>query len=184
MRAPAPPSQSAGIDSRDQVPPQVNIVQNYRNPHSCGPVSRPDMAGSPSLQADSVHARVPPPPSPTHPISRNRQSRSGPPPVNIAQNYPNPHPCVPVSRPDMAGSPGFQGKGGIHRNISEKGHRCSWPPPLPLLTCGCLGHSVGNWRRRAAWVGLKSTLEKPPVTSQNPSCTHAISLTLSVPHLS
>ena len=51
-----------------------------------------------------------------------------PPPVNIAQNYPNPHPCVPVSRPDMAGSPGFQGKGGIHRNISEKGHRCSWPP--------------------------------------------------------
>ena len=72
--------------------------------------------------------RARPPPSPTHPISRNRQSRSGPPPVNIAQNYPNPHPCVPVSRPDMAGSPGFQGKGGIHRNISEKGHRCSWPP--------------------------------------------------------
>ena len=58
------------------------------------------------------------------------------------------------------------------------------PPSLRVLTGGCMGHSVGKWRRHAALVGLKSTLERQPITSQNPSCTHAISLTVSVSHFS
>ena len=110
----------------------------------------------------TLGALRPPLPNPT-PNSRNRRLRSShPPKLNIAQNYPNPIYVALFPGQNMAGSLGFQVERVGLIPTPQKGVLLL--APLPLLTRGWCGHAIGNLWRRAAWVGFKSTLERPPVT--------------------
>ena len=144
-----------------------------------------NMAGSPGFQADIAHAGRATPPLP-HPCPKQQESTieiRSPSKVEHCTKLPltpSVWPCFPARTwPVVQVS---RQKGWDAYKHLQKGVLLL--APLPLLTRGWCGHAVGNLWHHAVWVGFKSTLERPPVTSQNPSYIHVVSVMVSMSHFS